>query len=232
MQDPGYRDLDPAFMPLYEACRACTMTSIERMYALYKVVEHTVRAGIPGDLAECGVWKGGSMMMCALTLRAMKDTSRTLYLYDTFEGMTLPTEKDADVFGDSAEAALRKGRMREFGEWCRSPLDEVRANLLRTGYPPDKIVFVRGRVEETLPATRPRALALLRLDTDWYESTYHELTHLYPLLTPGGVLIVDDYGHWRGAREATDRYLEETGARMLLHRVDYTGRVGVKGAAA
>ena len=97
-----------------------------------------------------------------------------------------------------------------------------------TGFPADRAVFVPGKVEETIPASAPERIALLRLDTDWYESTYHELVHLYPRLEAGGVLILDDYGHFEGARRAVDRYFDENGARPLLTRVDYTARVGVK----
>ena len=71
----------------------------------------------------------------------------------------------------------------------------------------------------------PKQIALLRLNTDWFESTYHELVHLYPLLSKGGVLIIDDYGHWQGARKAVDTYFKEQGIYPLLHRIDYTGRI-------
>ena len=68
----------------------------------------------------------------------------------------------------------------------------------------------------------------MRLDTDWYESTKHELTHLFPLLSSGGVIIIDDYGHWQGAKKAVDEYFEENNIKILLNRIDYTGRVGIK----
>jgi hypothetical protein len=97
-----------------------------------------------------------------------------------------------------------------------------------TGYDSEKVFFVKGKVEETLPAHAPDRISLLRLDTDWYESTYHELTHLYPRLTVGGVLIIDDYGHWAGARRAVDDFIGKNKLRLLLNRVDYTGRICVK----
>lgn len=100
--------------------------------------------------------------------------------------------------------------------------------MLRTGYPAENLRLVKGRVEDTLQGTIPDQIALLRLDTDWYESTYHELVHLYPRLVQGGVLILDDYGHWRGAREAVDQYFAENEICLLLHRVDYSCRIGVK----
>jgi hypothetical protein len=104
----------------------------------------------------------------------------------------------------------------------------VRANLLSTGLPEDRLELVKGKVEDTIPETVPARISILRLDTDWYASTRHELIHLFPLLEPGGVLIVDDYGHWEGARRAVDEYLAEQDVALLLVRVDDTGRVGVK----
>ena len=112
--------------------------------------------------------------------------------------------------------------------WSFSPIEETRRNVLSTGYSPDRVHFVKGPVEQTIPANAPETIALLRLDTDFYESTRHELIHLFPRLVPGGVLIIDDYGHWEGARQAVDEYFKENKIRMLLNRVDYTGRIGVK----
>jgi len=115
-----------------------------------------------------------------------------------------------------------------FNEWCYSPLEEVQKNLYSTNYPKEKITFIKGKVEETIPNIIPEKISILRLDTDWYESTYHELMHLFPRLSKGGVLIIDDYGHWKGSREAVDKYLKENEISMLLNRIDYTGRIGVK----
>jgi predicted O-methyltransferase YrrM len=109
-----------------------------------------------------------------------------------------------------------------------STLAEVQANMARTGFPAERTRFVQGDVGQTIPGEAPERIALLRLDTDWYESTRHELEHLYPRLQPGGVLIVDDYGHWAGAREAVDEYFAQHGIAILLNRIDYTGRIAVK----
>ena len=220
--------MEPEFLELYERCAEFTMTSVERMYALYKATEHVVKAGVPGDLVECGVWRGGSSMLSALALQRLGDDERKIYLYDTFEGMSEPDERDVSFRGDVAAPKWQSLDAGGVNEWCYSPLEEVEANMLSTGIDRDRLRFVKGKVEDTLPATMPERISLLRLDTDWYESTYHELRHLFPLLSTGGVLIVDDYGHWEGAREATDRYLAEVDAPILLNRVDYTGRVGVR----
>jgi hypothetical protein len=104
----------------------------------------------------------------------------------------------------------------------------VQRNLAGTGYDLASVKFIKGKVEETIPAHAPARIALLRLDTDWYESTRHELAHLFPRLVPGGVLILDDYGHWQGSRRAVDEYMAEHGIPILLNRVDYTARIAVK----
>jgi len=225
--DP-YPDLEPQFFELYERCKHFTQTSIERMYALYKATEYVARSGLPGDVVECGVWKGGSAMLSALTLLRLGDMHRHICLYDTFKGMPGPTARDGlDVWGRDARDEWLKRRAGEVNEWCYSSLEEVRQNMESTGFPADRLTYIEGKVEETIPREASTEIAILRLDTDWYESTWHELVHLYPRLVPGGVLIVDDFGHWSGARDATLEYFEEQGA-VLLSRVDYTGRLVVK----
>jgi hypothetical protein len=160
-------------------------------------------------------------------LRERGDTSRHLFLYDTYAGMPVPGEQDVDRWGRNAADLLSASATTE-DIWCNAQLDEVAAVLAHTGYPNSMIELVQGRVEETIPERTPASIALLRLDTDWHESTYHELVHLYPRLSPGGVLIIDDYGWWQGARQAVDQYLAETSARILLSRIDDSGRIGVK----
>lgn len=150
------------------------------------------------------------------------DTSRYLYLYDTFEGMPAPTDKDIDLFGGTAQAIMDNTQ----GPFLKADLETTRRNMNQTGYPASRICLVPGRVEETVPASSPERIALLRLDTDWYDSTRHELVHLFPRLSRGGVLIIDDYGHWQGARKATDEYFSDK--PILLNRMDYTGRMAVK----
>src|SRR5258708_26632447 len=112
--------------------------------------------------------------------------------------------------------------------WGVAPRAHVEDNLRRTGYPMDRLRLVEGNVLTTIPEEAPERIALLRLDTDWYRSTSHELHHLYPRLARGGVLLVDDYGYWRGARKATDEYLATLPTPPLLNRIDFTGRIGVK----
>jgi len=206
-----------------------TMTSPERVAALENAVRYVSANHIEGSIVECGVWKGGSMMAALDTLVQMNDTSRDVFLYDTFEGMSEPTPEDKAFTGKSAKILLDASADKKSNSiWCFSTLEEVQQNVLAVGYPSEKIHFVKGKVEETIPSTLPGQIALLRLDTDWYESTRHELEHLYPLLVSGGVLIIDDYGHWEGARKAVDEYLGRHKLKILLNRIDYTGRIAIK----
>ena len=220
-------DIDDDARAIIETVSPFSMTSPERLLALRDAVRHVCRHGIEGDIVECGVWRGGSMMAAALTMLECGGRRR-IHLFDTFEGMPPPAAADRDLTGVSA-ATLLAAEQRESGDtWAFSPLDQVRANLRSTGYPAELVRFVPGRVEETIPEAAPERIAVLRLDTDWYESTRHELEHLFPRLAVGGVLIIDDYGHWQGARRAVDEYLAASGARLLLSRIDYTGRMAVK----
>jgi hypothetical protein len=223
------RDMEPDFVELYEQAREYSMTSPERMYSLWQAVRHVVRYDIPGDLVECGVWRGGSAMMMALTLLQQGVRDRGIWLYDTFAGMTRPGEVDRRA-KDNAEMISRWEHFQRdtHNEWTYASLDEVKENMARTGYPMERLNFVKGEVESTLPGTRPEAISALRLDTDWYQSTYHELTHLYPLLSRGGVLLLDDYGSFQGAKKAVDQYIQEQNLDLLLQRVDSTGRNAVK----
>lgn len=220
-------DLSDADRKIIQRVAPYTMTSLERRASLLGAVDHVVKHGIAGDIVECGVWRGGSMMAVALALMARGDTSRHLYLYDTFEGMSEPTEADKALSGESAQAQLERTD-RGHALWAVAGLEDVQATLASTGYPAERIHYVRGKVEDTIPGTLPERIALLRLDTDWYESTRHELNHLYPRLSRHGVLIVDDYGHWQGARQAVDEYFADAAEPVFLHRVDYTARLVIK----
>ena len=206
-----------------------TMTSPERIVALCDAVRYVCRHRIEGSIVECGVWRGGSMMAAARTLLAAGDTGRQLFLYDTFAGMSEPTAADVDARGRHASRWMRRYGRTGQGEsrWCNASVDDVRRNLASVGYPMERCTLVPGRVEDTIPATIPERIAVLRLDTDWYESTAHELEHLFPLVAPGGVVIFDDYGHWQGARAAIDEYIAGHDLALLLGRVDYTGRMAV-----
>jgi len=224
----GYpADFGPEDIEVIEAVGPYTMTTAPTRLAMIRAVEYVVSARIPGAFVECGVWRGGSMMIAAMVLKRLGAPARDLHLYDTFEGMTPPTEVDRRHDDASAQRLFQQTEANG-QKWCYSAIDEVRANLRSTGYDAARVHFVKGPVEETIPATVPDEIALLRLDTDWYESTKHELVHLFPRLARGGVLIIDDYGHWKGSRRATDEYFREQNIVAMLHRVDYASRVVIK----
>ena len=213
---------DKVFQEIFHKCKPFTATSSERMYSLFQAVNYVIQHNIEGDFVECGVWRGGSSMLMAHALLYQNVQDRPIHLYDTFEGMSAPTEFDV-TFGD------KKAEDGWQGEYQYKAEEEgVWQNMRSTKYPENMINFVRGKVEDTIPKNMPEKIALLRLDTDWYESTYHELTYLFPLLSKNGVLIIDDYGHWKGARKAVDQYFGENNIQIFLNRIDYTGRIAIK----
>jgi len=222
-------DFEASDIRIIKAVRPYTMTSSERIVALIRAIQHIVKNDIPGDIVECGVWRGGSMMAALMAMMDLGVHDRGVHLFDTFEGMTGPTESDLSYRGEPADKLMRSSdRMKERNVWAYSPLDRVKENVLSLGYDERRIHFVKGPVEETIPGCAPERISLLRLDTDWYESTRHELVHLYPRLSSGGILIIDDYGHWQGARKASDEYIAENKLTIFLNRIDYTGRIALK----
>jgi O-methyltransferase len=225
----GFRaDFDAETAAIIRRVQRYSMTSPERIAALIQSVRYVSRADIEGSIVECGVWRGGSMMAVALTLMGLGRQDVDLYLFDTYEGMPAPTEHDIDFRGQAAATLLNGKRTKTSEMWGYAPIDDVRHNLEQTGYDMSRVHFVKGDVEITVPQMAPDEISLLRLDTDWYTSTRHELLHLYPRLSPRGVLILDDYGHWQGARKAFDEYVEENEVHLLLTRIDATGRIAVK----
>lgn len=219
-------DFDDEAKTIIDAVRPYTMTNPDKLFALISAVRYVVRERIPGDIVECGVWRGGSMQAVARVLRSERDTDRDLYLFDTFAGMTTPTAADTRISDDATAADLLATHDRQDGVLAMATLSDVRGGLAPIGYPADRLHFVEGKVEDTVPGAAPEHIAVLRLDTDWYESTKHELEYLFPRISSGGVLIIDDYGWWDGCRKAVDEYLHDTAQRLLLLRVD-SGRVAV-----
>jgi hypothetical protein len=223
---------EPGFVPIMQMARPYTMTSVERMFAMYQAVRYLEEAKIDGAIVECGVWRGGSIMIAIATLNLLKSRDREIFLFDTFEGLPKPDPVlDVDIWDNKGhDGWILEARSVESSNWAYASLDDVRSNVLGLGYPESLIHFVKGMVERTIPGQSPDKIALLRLDTDWHSSTKHVLEHLFPALVPGGVLIMDDYGHFIGARKAADDYFNEHGIRMLLNRTDYSGRIGIKPA--
>jgi O-methyltransferase len=226
-QEQTQQGFGPETLELWEQVRSRTMTSLPRIDALRMAVEYIEGNSIPGDVVECGVWRGGSMMAACLTLRRLR-AERQLWLYDTFAGMPPPGSDDKDFNGRAAADLMAEQSPDTSHIWARSTLDDVKIGMGETRYPTELVKYIVGPVESTIPDQAPERIALLRLDTDWYSSTYHELVHLWPRISPNGVLIIDDYGYWAGAKRAVDQYFHEIRVHPFLHRIDDTGRAVIK----
>lgn len=215
---------------LIDFAKNYTMTSQERMVTLLRAVEYIVKENVKGDIVECGVWRGGCMMLIASKLKQLNCNNKNLFLCDTFDGMPEPSKNDVNLHGIDASSLLSKEIDKYSGNniWCYASLGDVKENVSKTKYNPSKIHYLQGKVEQTLPNDLIKEISLLRLDTDWYESTKHELESLYDRLVVGGVLIIDDYGHWGGAKKAVDEFFGNRGIKIFLNRIDYTGRLGIK----
>lgn len=206
-----------------------TMVSNERLFATLMACKHVIDRGVEGDFVECGVWRGGNALVAAGVFK-LSGSAKAVYLFDTFAGMVEPTSADVAFDGKLATTEYNAHASGGGAGWCSASLEEVRGNFKRANLLGATIHFVAGDVVETLGREEllPGKISVLRLDTDWYDSTKFELEILYPRLSIGGVLIVDDYGHWGGAKKAVDEYFEAHGNRPFLQYSDYTGRIGVK----
>ncbi len=210
-------------MDLIELATPYTMTTKERMAAMIEAVQRIDREGILGDIVECGVWRGGNIIIARKL-----SPFRTCWLFDTFAGMTEPTEVDTNRRGAPAIHTYRV-KTSSGQQWAAASLEEVKDSLWETGtLDESRLRFVVGDVVETLkvPDNLPDQIALLRLDTDWYESTNIELDVLWPRVSRGGVMIVDDYGHWLGARRAVDEHFGCYAHELV--EIDYTAIQMVK----
>ena len=224
---------DSNFTEIWNQCQPFTMTSAERGSALFRSIAHIAYNAIPGAIVELGVWRGGSAM---IAIKAMQHfgIERDIWLFDTFNGMTAPSNFDVDHQGKSAAEQLQQTESEKNSAliWAYASQEEVHANIATTGYPDRLIHFVKGNVLKTVPNATVDTIALLRLDTDFYDSTRVELEYFYPLLVAQGILIIDDYGHWKGCRLAVDEFfskLKDSGQTVpFLAAIDYTGRIASK----
>jgi O-methyltransferase len=218
---------DPDFDEVLSQSWPYSMSSVyglvDAFYSLYLMVQYVVKYRIPGDFVECGVYAGGMSLLAALSFIKAGDTSRNIYLYDTYEGMPPPTAEDSEAARIAYDNNTRDGK-----KWASKSLEEVREVINLSGYPQEKIHLVKGLVEDTIPNQAPEKISILRLDTDFYSSTLHELNHLYPRLSSGGGLVIDDYGYMVGSRQAVDEYFATSDRPILLNRINYMVRVGTK----
>jgi hypothetical protein len=207
-----------------------TMTTNERIYMLMKSVEYIIKRNIPGDFVECGVWRGGSVMAIAQTLKNLGVTDRKIWLYDTFDGMTEPSDLDFDWTGVFAKDVLVKQVKvdEKLNTHAFASINAVKKNLRTIDYDFNNFIFVVGDVQQTIIKNAPKSISLLRLDTDWYDSTLVELQQLFPLLNRDGILILDDFGQWAGSRKAATEYFDSLDTKYLMNIVDNGARLIIK----
>lgn len=227
----NYADVSQEVKDIYQQCANFTLISLERVHAIVSSIDYICANKIPGDIVECGVWKGGAMYAAAKALASRKCCDRKIFLFDVFEVEAMfatanETSYDKSYAGKTIEELVNMGLMKK--DNYNYKIEDVKSLLSSSGYPDKNFIFKIGRVESTLPSRDIDQIALLRLDTDWYDSTKHELTHLFPKLVKGGILLIDDYGHWEGCKKAVDEYINENKLKLMLHRTDYTGRSAIK----
>jgi O-methyltransferase len=227
-----YTDFTDAEKSIYLKSAMNLCGGPEAVVSLIRAVEYVIRNGIPGALVECGVFMGGNIEVMIRVLQNLQIDDRDIYLYDTFAGMPQPDPRDDNGLGGAMKISWEAHRTEADGtsgsDWMRAPVETVRQRIEPLGYRAERLHFVKGMVEDTIPGVAPEKIAILRLDTDFYSSTKHELQHLYPRLMPGGILIIDDYGAIPGARLAADEYTSENDLGWFLHRVDPHVRLAVK----
>jgi len=216
---------------IYEIVKPYTICSKKRTFATINAVKHVIENKLFGDLVECGVYKGGQIMAMILTLNNYTE-ERDVYLYDTFKGLPEPELWEKKILSKTGSKAVDKfnALKRQDGTsgWCRSEIEEVEKNMFSIPYNKNKIHFIKGLVEDTLHSNKHTNISVLRLDTDFYSSTKIELEILYPKLVNGGMLIIDDYGHWSGAKQAVDEYINDNNLDLEFIVDDSTGRTIIK----
>jgi|TARA_B100000959_G_C14993139_1_gene628915 hypothetical protein len=204
---------------MLNVCKPYTMTSGERLLHTFRTIKELDKEKIEGAIVECGVYKGGQIISAWLGNTKSK---RQFWLYDTFEGMTSPTEDDYRINADGSYGFAHQSTKAKNGydQWCRAELNEVVENI-NPFIPQNQTKYVVGDVCKTLenPGNVPTNIALLRLDTDWYESTYKELQVLWPKLSIGGICVIDDYNSWQGSKKA---FHDVFGDTMKIHTIDQT----------
>lgn len=225
-------ELSTEEVQLYNSVKTDKMTMVDSgaMYATIMASKHVLEQSIAGAFVECGVWRGGNAILAAGVFN-IYDSPRDIFLYDTFEGMTAPTKEDTPLTtGEDAHQKFKDYQKEYHNEWCYSPIDDVKNNFKRLNLLDDYVSFIKGDVLKTLEIedNLPGKISVLRLDTDWYESTKIELEVLYPRLCSGGILIIDDYGYWAGQKQAVDEYFETHGNKPFLQRVNRGVRMAVK----
>jgi hypothetical protein len=210
---------------LINKCLQYSMTNFERMWSLIQSFHHVRQESLVGDFVECGVWKGGNIILLKKLIEKF-NLKKNIYGFDTFEGMVEPSFYDVNYNNKSAKRMFDEHKKKEIG-FAMCSIDDVKRNIKKSTKT-DNIFLIKGKVENTLMNKKklPKKISILRLDTDFYESTKIELEILFPRLVKGGVLIVDDYGFWKGAKKAVDEYFCDY--RQFMHYVDHSCRLLIK----
>jgi hypothetical protein len=206
------------FLEHYIRGNAFTMTPLARMKNTRRCVEDVIARGVPGDLIETGVWRGGMTIFMRAILAARGVTDRRVWVADSFEGLPEP---DAGKFPIEAKAHTSKTMVEDYKRFAVD-LEAVQGNFQTFGLLDDQVKFLKGWFKDTLPGAPIERLAVMRLDGDYYESTMDALTALYDKLSPGGYVIIDDYGEklWTYCRRAVDDFRKARGIETPLERVD------------
>ncbi|PHR62704.1 MAG: macrocin O-methyltransferase [Robiginitomaculum sp.] len=223
-------EFSPEFLEEYTKISDLTMVDRSGALAVWDAVDHVVNRSIEGDLVECGIWRGGISILMARRLATLGSKTRKLWLFDTFEGMSEPTEVDMDKHGVAASDQLSQASKtdEENNVWAYASDEAVASNFRKSGVDPSICNFVKGKVEDTIPKNMPKKISILRLDTDWYESTKHELEYLYPKLSTGGVLLIDDYQYWGGCHQAVEEYFSDKSQRPFFATLANGSLVSIK----
>ena len=214
-------------------CNDKTMVSGKHLNFLENIITKINDENILGDIVECGVWKGGCSMWMMICQKKY-NMYRKFYLYDTFDGMTFPdSDKDAkeavDIYNNIKDGKYDRGydKWHKEKKWAFAPIELVKKNINLTLYDESKILYVMGDVCATLNTTVPSEISILRLDTDWYNSTKKELDVLFPLVVKNGYIIIDDYYSWKGSRTATDEFLKINKGKVTIINKETAGGVFV-----
>jgi hypothetical protein len=226
-QDHYYKKFN--FFQYYEKCKKFSINvSYRRYLSLFQSLQYILKNKIKGDIVECGVFKGGSAMMICYFLKFFIVKNKKIWLYDTYEGMSAPSRRDIDLNDKRAKDFLNEKKIENKNNvWAFSSLNSVKNNIKQTNFNIKNCIFIKGKVEKTLKVKKPKSISLLRLDTDFYHSTKAELKYLYNLISPGGIIIIDDYGHWKGCKLAVDQFFKNK-KNILILNIDYTGIIGIK----
>jgi len=214
------------FLLAYEKITDKTMLSIEVLYDLWRSVEYIEDNDIQGDIVEMGVWKGGSLGLVGYALEH-KNSKRTVVGFDTFQGHPPPSNDEVDVWGNNMKERYDI-EISNNGNWAKANYTNV-YDFLGNIYNKNQYRLTKGKTQDRLKEIREiEKISILRLDMDWYEPTLLALNELYNKVSDRGVIIIDDYGHHSGAKDAFDHFFQEKRKTPLMHHINYSCISGIK----